>query len=88
MGVGIIFFVVVAGIASVVLLMHRKAVRDSRRIGLPHAGLTASFPGGMWSPGKINADKIELQFFEGGSAWETPAWGASSSQRGKPGTGS
>jgi hypothetical protein len=35
----VIFFVVaVGGIASAFLLFHRKAVRDSRRVGLPMPG--------------------------------------------------
>jgi hypothetical protein len=52
----VIFFIVVAGgIASVFLYGHRKAVRDSRRVGAPDTRQTATFRGGMWWPGKVNA---------------------------------
>ena len=66
---GIIIFVVAAGgIASVVLYMHRKVVRDSRRVGAPDARRTARFRGGMWWPGKFNAspDTMSLDFFDWG----------------------
>ena len=65
----VIFFVVVAGgIASVFLLMHRKAVRDSRRVGAPDARRTATFRGGMWWPGRYNASPgtMSLDFFDWG----------------------
>ena len=67
--VSIIFFVVVVGgIASAFLLLHRRAVRDSRRIGAPDARRTAAFRGGMWRPGKFNAGPgtVSLDFFDWG----------------------
>jgi hypothetical protein len=53
----VIFFVVAVGvIASAFLLMHRKAVKDSRKVGAPDARRTATFRGGMWRPDTFNAD--------------------------------
>jgi hypothetical protein len=64
----IFFVVVVSGIASVVFLIHRKAVRDSRRVGAPDARQTATFRGGMWWPGTFNAGPgtMSLDFFDWG----------------------
>ncbi len=64
----IFFVVVVSGIASAFLLFHRKAVRDSRRVGAPDARRTATFRGGMWWPGKFNAGPgtMSLDFFDWG----------------------
>ena len=66
---GIIFFVVVVGgIASAFLLFHRKAVKDSRRVGAPNARRTATFRGGMWRPDTFNAGPgtMSLDFFDWG----------------------
>jgi len=65
----VIFFVVAVGvIASAFLLMHRKAVKDSRRVGAPDARRTATFRGGMWRPDTFNAGPgtISLNFFDWG----------------------
>jgi hypothetical protein len=65
----VIFFIVAVGvIASAFLLVHRKAVRDSRRVGAPDARRTATFRGGMWWPGKFNAGPgtMSLDFFDWG----------------------
>ena len=65
----VIFFVVVVGvIASAFLLIHRKAVKDSRRIGAPNARRTATFRGGMWRPDTFNAGPgtMSLNFFDWG----------------------
>jgi hypothetical protein len=65
----VILFILVAGFfASVLLIMHRKAVRDSRRVGAPDARRTATFRGGMWRPGRYNADPgtMSLDFFDWG----------------------
>src|SRR5260370_42049922 len=64
----IFFVVVVGGIASAFLLFHRKAVRDSRRVGAPDTRRTAKFRGGMWRPGKVNAGPgtMSLGFFDWG----------------------
>ena len=72
----VIFFVVAVGvIASAFLLMHRKAVKDSRRVGAPNARRTATFRGGMWRPDTFNAGPgtISLNFSTGGSAWAARA---------------
>jgi hypothetical protein len=87
--VGIIFFVVVAGVlvlASAFLHRHRKVVRDSRRVGAPDARRTATFRGGMWWPGKFNdgLGTMSLDFFDwgirlGGGAFTrfyAPVWEA------------
>jgi hypothetical protein len=82
---GIIFFVVVVGgIASAFLLFHRKAVKDSRRIGAPNARRTARFRGGMWRPDRFNAGPgtVSLNFFDwgirldgsGGANWSVPGF--------------
>lgn len=66
---GIIYFVVVVAIiASAFLLFHRRAVRNSRRIGAPGTRRTAAFRGGMLRPGKINAGRgtTKLEFFDWG----------------------
>lgn len=64
----IFFVVVVSGIASVFLLIHRKAVRDSRRVGASDARRTGTFRGGMWRPGTFNAGPgtMSLDFFDWG----------------------
>ncbi len=65
----VILFILVAGFfASVLLIMHRKAVRDSRRVGAPDARRTATFRGGMWWPGRYNAGPgtMSLDFFDWG----------------------
>jgi hypothetical protein len=64
----IFFVVVVGGIASVILLIHRKAIKDSRRVGAPHARRTATFRGGMWRPDTFNAGPgtMSLNFFDWG----------------------
>lgn len=65
----VIFFVVAVGvIASAFLLMHRKAVKDSRKVGAPDARRTATFRGGMWRPDAFNAGPgtISLNFFDWG----------------------
>ena len=65
----VIFFVVAVGvIASAFLLIHRKAVKDSRRVGAPDARRTATFRGGMWRPDTFNArpGTISLDFFDWG----------------------
>ena len=79
----VIFFIVVVGvIASVPLYMHRKAVRDSRRVGAPDARQTATFRGGMWWPGKFQAgpDTMSLDFFDWGirldGGFLSPVWEA------------
>jgi len=48
--------------------MHRKAVKDSRRVGAPDARRTATFRGGMWRPDMFNAGPgtISLDFFDWG----------------------
>jgi hypothetical protein len=68
MGAIIFICVIVAVIASSFLLFHRKAVRDSRKIGAPNARRTATFRGGMWRPGKFNAGPgtMSLKFFDWG----------------------
>ena len=79
----VIFFVVAVGvIASAFLLMHRKAVKDSRRVGAPDARQTATFRGGMWWPGKFQAgpDTMSLDFFDWGirldGGFLSPMWEA------------
>ena len=79
----VIFFIVVAGgIASVFLYGHRKAVRDSRRVGAPDTRQTATFRGGMWWPGKVNAGPgtKSLDFFDWGirldGGFLSPVWEA------------
>jgi hypothetical protein len=79
----VIFFIVIVGvIASVPLYMHRKAVRDSRRVGAPDARQTATFRGGMWWPGKFQAgpDTMSLDFFDWGirldGGFLSPVWEA------------
>ena len=65
----VIFFIVaVGGIASAFLLFHRKAVKDSRRVGAPDARRTATFRGGMWWPDRYNAGPgtMSLDFFDWG----------------------
>jgi hypothetical protein len=68
MGIIIFFAVIVGGFASVFLLIHRSAVRNSRRVGAPDARRTATFRGGMWRPGKYNAGPgtMSLDFFDWG----------------------
>src|SRR5229473_1156164 len=68
MGIIIFFVVIVGGFASVFLLIHRSAVRNSRRVGAPDARRTATFRGGMWRPDKFNAgpDTMSLDFFDWG----------------------
>jgi hypothetical protein len=78
----ILFIVVAGGIASVFLFGHRKAVRDSRRVGAPDARQTATFRGGMWWPGKFNAGpgSMSLDFFDWGirlsGGFLSPVWEA------------
>ena len=76
MGIFIFFIIVIvfafvaasACIASVFLLFRRRAVRNTRRIGAPGARRTARFRGGMWWPGRINANTgtVWLEFFDWG----------------------
>jgi hypothetical protein len=68
MGIIIFFAVIVGGFASVLLLIHRSAVRNSRRVGAPDARRIATFRGGMWRPGKYNAGPgtMSLDFFDWG----------------------
>ena len=68
MGIIIFFAVIVGGFASVLLLIHRSAVRNSRRVGAPDTRRTATFRGGMWRPGKYNAGPgtMSLDFFDWG----------------------
>jgi len=68
MGITIFFAVIVGGFASVLLLIHRSAVRNSRRVGAPNARRTATFRGGMWRPDKFNAGPgtMRLDFFDWG----------------------
>src|SRR5260370_27828561 len=67
--VGAIIFVgaITAVIASAFLLIHWRAVRNSRRLGLPSARRTAAFVGGMLS-GTSNAGSgpIRLELFDWG----------------------
>jgi hypothetical protein len=82
----ILFILVAGGIASVPLYMHRKAVRDSRRVGAPDTRQTATFRGGMWWPGKFQAGPgtMSLDFFDWGirlcdrdwSRFFSPVWEA------------
>jgi hypothetical protein len=59
--------VVLVFMASVLLYIRRKAVRDSRRLGLPDTRRTATFLGGMLL-GKNNAGPgtVRLEFFDSG----------------------
>jgi hypothetical protein len=68
MGDIIFVCVIVAVIASAFLLFHRKAVKDSRRVGAHNARRTAAFRGGMWRPDKFNAGPgmMSLNFFDWG----------------------
>lgn len=65
----IVFFILVpVFIAAVFLIIGWRAVRDSRRVRAPHGQQTATFRGGIWRPGKLDADEgtARLEFFDWG----------------------